>query len=184
MRKINFLLSAVALTLFALIVLADTSQPALAGYQGLSTATFTPAPLVVGSQVQLKQDYATTVYGTEVTFTATIILSNKQTKVNGTVVFADSLVQLGSVPVSGGDTAVVSFKTNSLSVGSHTIWAIFQPSASCGGWCSVSGSQGFVSHSVMFKPIALSNHDTKLNSSDSFANGILNFLADFVQRWF
>lgn len=73
-----------------------------------------------------------TVFGQSAVFTATITNASTSATPAGTVTFVDQTTSttLGTVSVSGsGNTATAAIATSSLSVGSHTIAATFNPSS-------------------------------------------------------
>ncbi|MCW5852363.1 MAG: VCBS repeat-containing protein [Anaerolineae bacterium] len=95
---------------------------------------------------------ASSVFGQSVTFTATIDVNvGELGYANGTVKFYDGATLLGPVPLqTSGGVTTASFTTSSLSVGSHTITAIYS-----GDNLFVS-SAAEVAHSTTYNPPVLS----------------------------
>jgi len=78
------------------------------------------------------------IWGSSVTFTATITGTNGVPPLTGIVTFKDGAAILGTGTLSGSPTATATFSTNGLSIGSHTITAIYSGDTNFAG--STSGN--------------------------------------------
>jgi hypothetical protein len=99
-----------------------------------------------GTTVGVTSSENPSISGDTVTFTATVTDTDGADTPQGTVTFYDgaSLLGSGSALSGSGASATSKYQTSALSVGSHTIKAIYTPTAGSG----FQGSQGTVSQTV------------------------------------
>ncbi len=111
-----------ALTEGVHLITAVYSGDATTYVQG-STSNTVKQEVLAGSTVALATSGSPSIYGTAVTFTATVT-TNGSLAPTGTVNFLDGGVKIGSATLTG-TTGVATFTTSSLAVGSHTITAAY-----------------------------------------------------------
>jgi hypothetical protein len=95
---------------------------------GQSTTTYNQvvnkAPIVVGTNLVLATSGTPSVYGSSVTFTATMTAVGGGALPTGTIQFQDNAVNLGSAVAVNG-SGIATYTTSSLIVGTHPITAVY-----------------------------------------------------------
>ncbi len=122
------------------------------------TLIVTPVP--IATTTKIKSSDNSSVYGESVTFTATITASSGKTKPSGTVTFSDGNAVLGTASASNG---TATFTTSALTVGSHSITAVYA------GIESVSASFSESASAVLAETVAQAVTTTTLSASSTRA---------------
>ena len=130
--------------------------------------------LSAATTTSLAFDYRPALYGQSVTVTATVTNLDTLATPAGSVTFADAGSSLGSSAVSGsGTTATASWGLSALSVGSHSISAIFTPANDCFAASSVTMSEE-VNAASTSTSLAVDNNPSQYGQSVSLTAGVTN----------
>ncbi len=122
------------------------------------TLSVTPVP--IATTTKIKSSDNSSVYGESVTFTVTISASSGRTKPIGAVTFMDGSTVLGTASASNG---TATFTMSALTVGSHSITAVY------GGIVSVSGSFSESTSAALTETVAQAATTTTLSASSTKA---------------
>jgi len=98
------------------------------------------APLVVGTNLVLATSGTPTVYGSSVTFTATVTAVGGGSIPTGTIQFQDNAVNLGAAVAING-SGVATYMTSSLIVGTHPITGVYSGDSNYSGATSLTVNQ-------------------------------------------
>jgi hypothetical protein len=131
------------LCLMSLVLL---SMPAVPTQAQNPSPCYTPSPVPgTGSEISLTKSTRYSYLGINVTFTANVAGGTWGADA-GSIVFMDGFTQIGKVLIPGVDSiAPVSFTTNKMTVGDHTIGAFY--SNACGISNIIYGD--WISHTVL-----------------------------------